>query len=660
MTNIWGFLNQTLTVSIVAAVLLIIKHLLNDKLSPRWQYGIWSIFALRLLLPVNVRKMVFLPVSYWIEIIKAMVEGELQSAYAAVYEPVALNSIVPSIISKPESVMDWIFVIYILGILVCMLRYLLSFLSLRWKLRKEQVITKELAASIQEICDKYHLKACRTIRVKGIQTAFVCAGSKNILVLPADEEWDQNVILHELMHLKYHDQWQTVFWCVLRCLHWCNPFLWYVFARIENDMETLCDQRVLECLEGEERRTYGMTLLQMANEKYARVPGTSSISNGGANIKRRIESIVRFKKYPKGMALVSICIAVVFLFPVIGGTSFAYDTEVLRPRNERELERGLALSRINRCLTLPGAIDTYAKGLMHNNGIYIAIASPLEKQKELAEHMYGRVGNLDQQFIYDSGEEFEFLKENNYHVQNIKEVGEDKYTALLVFYVYSYDEESHRQDESLIVPVRVWYEESWVVEECAERKVLPGNILDLRYDDAYKDFFAIKTYQAKGKTGTATARMSNEARVNNWVPNQISFFGMGTYSSDLKLDAVFDQLYLEETVEYNYVEDEGGNTPKFSFGIQTAGLEAKEQAEEIPIEKLIGNGGGSTSGGGFKYGHSWSNRQISEENKDDRTIQTGGGAYTMYNVEEFEMEYPEAYLVRVYWDGKIVEELILE
>ena len=200
MTNIWGFLNQTLTVSIVAAVLLFIKQLLNDKLSPRWQYGIWSIFALRLLLPINVRKMVFLPVSYWIEILKAMVEGEMQSAYAAVYEPVALNSIVPSVISKPESVTDWIFIVYVLGIFVCMLRYLFSFLSLRWKLRKGQVITKELAASIQEICDRYQLKACRTILVKGIQTAFVCAGFKPVLVIPADKELDENVMLHELLH----------------------------------------------------------------------------------------------------------------------------------------------------------------------------------------------------------------------------------------------------------------------------------------------------------------------------------------------------------------------------------------------------------------------------------------------------------------------------
>ena len=41
MTNIWGFFEQTLTVSIVAAVLLVIKYLLIDKLSPRWQYGIY-------------------------------------------------------------------------------------------------------------------------------------------------------------------------------------------------------------------------------------------------------------------------------------------------------------------------------------------------------------------------------------------------------------------------------------------------------------------------------------------------------------------------------------------------------------------------------------------------------------------------------------------
>ena len=50
MGNIWEFLLQTLTVSLAAAVLLIVKYLLADKLSPRWQYGVWGLLALRALI----------------------------------------------------------------------------------------------------------------------------------------------------------------------------------------------------------------------------------------------------------------------------------------------------------------------------------------------------------------------------------------------------------------------------------------------------------------------------------------------------------------------------------------------------------------------------------------------------------------------------------
>ena len=53
MEHIWSFLLQTITVSIAAAVLLIAKRLFLDKLSPRWQYGVWAILAARLLLPAG-------------------------------------------------------------------------------------------------------------------------------------------------------------------------------------------------------------------------------------------------------------------------------------------------------------------------------------------------------------------------------------------------------------------------------------------------------------------------------------------------------------------------------------------------------------------------------------------------------------------------------
>ena len=660
MTSIWGFLNQTLTVSIVAAVLLIVKELLNDKLSPRWQYGIWSILLFRMLLPVNTKRMVFLPVSYWLESLKANVEVGLDSVYTKIYQPVQVNSILPALSVKPESVTDWIFVIYIIGIAVCLLRYLIVFLALKWKLRKGNPMTEEVQKQIQNICGEYGLQACKVLTVKGLQTAFVCAGVKPVLVLPERTDLEENVILHELLHLKYHDEWQTIVWCIVKCFHWCNPFLWYVFKRIENDMESLCDQRVLERIEGEARRNYGIVLLQMANEKYARVPGTSSISNGGRNIKRRIEAIVRYKKYPQGMALVSICIGVVFFFPVFVGTSLAYDTKVVeQPTNESELTNGMSIARLKRCTTLAGALDTYAKGLKYHRGVFIAIASPLEKHEALAKEMFERVNDLDQLFLYDSGEEFEYVRGTAYWVANLHECGENEFTAFLVFDALAYEEEGSYEG-SLVVPVRAWKEDAWVVEECADRIIVRGDVLNLRFDEEYKDFFAEEIYYAKAKTGNVVVRMSNEATVNNWIADEMNFFGMGTYGTLLKVDAVFENIFIYETVEYTYTEDENGNLPKYSFGMVTAGLETRETKVEITNDGIASyNGGGSTNAGG-KYGHSWINRMIDVENKDDRTIESGGGAYTLYNVEEVELEYPEAYLIQIYWDGKMVEELIVE
>ena len=48
MTNLWAFLLQTLYVAGVGLLLLAIKTLLKDKLSPRWQYAVWAVLALRI------------------------------------------------------------------------------------------------------------------------------------------------------------------------------------------------------------------------------------------------------------------------------------------------------------------------------------------------------------------------------------------------------------------------------------------------------------------------------------------------------------------------------------------------------------------------------------------------------------------------------------
>lgn len=53
MTDLWGFLLQTLTVSGAAALLLAVKAVFRDKLSPRWQAAAWGVLGLVLLVPAG-------------------------------------------------------------------------------------------------------------------------------------------------------------------------------------------------------------------------------------------------------------------------------------------------------------------------------------------------------------------------------------------------------------------------------------------------------------------------------------------------------------------------------------------------------------------------------------------------------------------------------
>ena len=82
MGSIWGVLLKTATVSLIAGLLLIVKWVMADKLSPKWQYGVWSVLALRILIPVRMDREIFGSLPLWTETIKGRVEYGLNSVYS--------------------------------------------------------------------------------------------------------------------------------------------------------------------------------------------------------------------------------------------------------------------------------------------------------------------------------------------------------------------------------------------------------------------------------------------------------------------------------------------------------------------------------------------------------------------------------------------------
>ena len=486
MGNIWEFLYQTLNVSLVAALLLLVKWLLHDKLPPRWQYGVWVILALRVLLPADTSRGLVPSLALWLETAKSAAEMHLASAYSGAFEVIGLESAFPWIDAAPVSVTDWLFVLYAAGVLATVLRYAAQYLRLRRLLRRGEPVCAATEAVIAAVAEEHGLRKCRAVAVPGLKSAFVCGVFRPVLAVPEGETPDRKILLHELLHLKYFDALQNALWSLMRALHWCNPFMQYVFDRIGNDMESLCDQRVLERLRGEERREYGGILLGMASESYARVPGTSSISNGAANIARRIEAIVRFKLYPRGMALVGVCSVIVLGVALLTGAQAGY-------RETGSVMQALAMSRLERCTTLAGALDVYAHGLSDGNAMYLASASPMSRQEEYYELMTGggEVAADIRALLADVRRTYEP------RVYNLRPDGEGGYLATLELSgEWVHETTANIYTRHVLIPVAISYDNGWVVDRHGELTVTDK--ADIFHEDTFREYARFGSAECAG------------------------------------------------------------------------------------------------------------------------------------------------------------------
>ena len=644
MGNIWEFLYQTLTVSIVAAALLLIKRLLRDKLSPRWQYGVWAVLALRALLPASTARGVVPPLALWVETLKSAVELGLGSAYSGAFEPIRLRHVLPWIDAAPASATDWLFIAYAAGVLLTLAWYALRYARLRSLLRRGSAAGAEAQAAVAAAAGKYGLQPCPAVAVPGLKTAFVCGVFRPVLAVPAEGAPDEKVILHELLHLKHRDALQNVFWCFLRALHWCDPFMQYVFDRVGNDMESLCDQRVLERLEGEERREYGGILLEMASRAYARAPGTSSISNGAKNIARRIEAIARFKLYPRGMALIAACTAVTLCAALLTGAAADHsDRRLQAPRNEGELVAALSASRLNRCTTLAGALDTYAKALLCGRGVYFAMSTPLSEQERWFQEMR-EYGASPYSLDHSGTEPFRSVENandtENVIYFNLRETGDGRYQCCIRLVYSGWLTDGERIERYVLIPVEVWREDGfYVVRETGERKVIDA----ADWSGCERPMLVRGSAECAGGTVEAS------------IYTTYSTYSTLRGREDADPQAEFTQWWRNYEISY-----ERGSRVFDGAEAQNAAIQYRPLWDDEDIAAVSWEGVDAPSlypadGGGDSGGFC---SAVFSPDEEGMELFSGGG--TGGSKAEGPVECPAALAVRLFVNGNVVDELVLE
>ena len=649
MRDIWGFLIQTLTASGAAVLLLVVKAVFRDKLSPRWQFGVWGVLALTLLIPAGWGGRYALVNWPWlVETVKTLLAGDY--GLTRVAAPIPLP---PA--GAPETAADWLFLLYLAGVILLLARYAVSYLRLRLALRRGTPAGEEQTARIAAAAARYGLPACPAVEVPGLSSAFICGVFRPVLALPAGEAVDGKVLLHELLHLKYCDAAWGLIICLFRCLHWCNPLLWYCANRAGNDLESLCDQRVLERLEGEERRDYGRILLSMANDRYARSPGTSSMANGGRNIRRRIQAIARFKRYPAGMALVSVCAGVVLAAPLALGTTAQGVFTGDPPLPDRvDQAAAMASARTVPCATYAGALDAYAKAVLDQNVIYRALCAPLAEQSALAETL--RAAEEDGDWLTWTGLPGWPNVQAGYTYYNLQETEPGVWQALLAVELNGPPEGQPAAENAWYLAVQTVeaFQENgrWVVtprEDFRTVETRDGSWADWGCED-----LPAWIYQAEAEGFRVIVRHQTSCKVTSTVTTEDSgswFFSPQT-SFDLTPQprAEFDDVSDNDLLLAEYVGEPDLKTAYHEIGVSAAPM---AEGEERPELRYAGSDSGS---GSSSNGENWASQSLPLGW--ESPVFLGGGGSGGQGIGDLPPR-PASYAADLYLNGELAAELTL-
>jgi len=646
MTDIWSFLLQTLTASGVAALLLAVKAMFRDKLFPRWQFSAWGILAVTLLIPAGLGgRYALANWPLYVETAKSALTGEF-GTLAKVIAPVPLPSPAPL-----RSAEDWLYFIYAAGAVLLLARYIVTYVRLRLALRHGKPAD---GAPVRAVAERYGLPVCPAVEIEGLPSAFVCGVFRPVLALPAGVELDEKILLHELLHLKYRDAVWGLVIGFFRCVHWCNPLLWLCANLAGNDLESLCDQRVLERLEGEDRRDYGRILLSMANEKYARAPGTSSMANGGKNIRRRIEAIARFKRYPKGMGLVSVCVALVLTAPLLAGQRA--EASSLYPAAVSQQTAILAAARTTYCTTYAGAFDTYAKAVLREHIPYRAMCAPLAEQNALAA-AYRQEAEAHTWGWAETGLPGETDISNGYCIRNLVQVGEDAWEGLLTVQLMNPPGQPRTEEDyyawAAVQKLRAEKEgDRWVIRPLEDFRAVEAYGWT---DIPFLNFTELPawTYEAETEDFLIQMRRQTSARVPSEVQSSSFWSSSTSFDPTPKPDGVFN-IGCGYELQAIYTGDPADKAKYTHIGAASAPIWNGQERPEMEAPGLV-DGGGSTTGGNMDS-WSWGGHTLdSEWLEGDGTVFLCGGGDSGMSPESF----PDAYAVDLYLNGELAAELTL-
>lgn len=329
--------------ALTGLLLLCLRPLTKRFFSKKWNYYIWMLVVIRLLIPVYVE----LPYSFPWSSYGTTASPDYDRVYQQMQEETPFGDA-----AEPESEMEaqkpersWndkqaadenrleipfmiAEIVWLLGAAAALMIQGGNYFCFvrRIKAACEEVSDQQMTELFAELSARIAAGGNRKRAVKrpaiyesaSVASPVTLGLWKPVIILPKDIT-DRNqmkmMLHHELLHVKRKDLWVKWLYRILLCVHWFNPVLYPVGRKINADCELSCDEAVLKELTEEGKKAYGNLLLDAAERNIDLTQQTLATSFVGriADLKERLYGILHYKKQSRWKVLLSGCVCVAVL-----------------------------------------------------------------------------------------------------------------------------------------------------------------------------------------------------------------------------------------------------------------------------------------------------------------------------------------------------------
>lgn len=349
---------------VVGIFILVFRKILDKKISPKWKWIMWSLLLVSLVIPFKFKiktdneNMQTLTISGLASPIKNVYNDSSELYYNQ--ESIEIkeissklnvneNNYENEVMKDVESEIDYkditlhiiIPVIWSLGIGIGLLLLILGNRNISKKIKGKEYKNEEINDVLKECKEVIGINKNIKIILQNFKKTPSIIGIVNPKILVTEEFLKQDsktkkyIIMHELSHYKRKDLLYNYILLLVTILHWFNPFIWIYFKKIRQDIELATDELVLNKLKKDEKKEYGLTLINSLNifqeEKYT--AKLLCVTDDSKNMERRVRMIKLSDKFSKNKIL----IAIISIIIIIVGAIFFFTQTIYNNENQNSL-----------------------------------------------------------------------------------------------------------------------------------------------------------------------------------------------------------------------------------------------------------------------------------------------------------------------------------